>query len=293
MIKKMIPIRPIKELLFEEYWNIAYREAAENDFVFIDKSKDFKSLRESKQYWYADPFLFEYKNEIWLFTEAFDNISEKGLIACMKYVNGTFSEPEIVLEEDSHLSYPYVYEENGEVYMMPETMADGCIQIYKAVDFPHKWIRHKVLLKIEDAVDTVRYKDKLITSVVTDSYAKKVNVDVYDVNTGDFVCTLHKESQLARGAGKVVSVKNSDIRPAQDCTDGVYGAGLVFYHITDNGDALQEKKLYTLKPGEFSIGNTKAEGVHTYARSGNLEVLDFKRKRFNLRRLLWIIKRKL
>ena len=47
--------------------------------------------------------------------KAFDNKSEKGVIACMKYKDGDFTDPEVVLEESFHLSYPYVYEENGEL----------------------------------------------------------------------------------------------------------------------------------------------------------------------------------
>ncbi len=286
-------MRPIKEIFFEEYWNIAFRETGENDFAFINKNKTFNSLRENKRYWYADPFLFRYKGEIWLFVEAFDNKTEKGAIACMKYEDGDFTNPEIVLEEDFHLSYPYVYEENGEVFMMPETMEDGCIQIYKADDFPKKWVKHKTLIEIENAVDTVICGDKLITSVVTDSYEKRVDVDIYDINTGKYIKSLHKNSQHARGAGKIFLAEGKNIRPAQNCTNGVYGAGLVFYHIEEKDGGFSEEQIYTLAPEDFNVKSKSVEGVHTYARSDNLEILDFKCKRFNLRRILWIIQKKL
>lgn len=286
-------MRPIKEILSEEYWNIAFREAEEDDFIFINKNKKFRTLKESKRYWYADPFLFEYKGETWLFTEAFDNKTEKGLIACSKYDNGTFSSPKIVLEENFHLSYPFVYEENGEVFMMPETSADGCIQVYKAVDFPEKWEKHKVLVRVENAVDTVVYREKLITSVVTDSSEKRVDIDVYDMNGELVMKSLHKDSQQARGAGRVFMAEGKAIRPAQDCTGGVYGAGLVFYQIEENDGNFSEALMYTLSPEEFSIENQNAEGVHTYARTNNIEVLDFKRRRLNLRRILWIVQKKL
>lgn len=286
-------MRPIKELLLEEYWNIAFREAKENDFVFVNKNKDFRTLKESKRYWYADPFLFEYEGEIWLFTEAFDNKTEKGLIACSKYENGTFSFPKIVLEEDFHLSYPFVYEENGEVFMIPETSADGCIQLYKAVNFPEKWVKHKELVRVENAVDTVVYGKKLITSVVTDSSEKRVDIDIYAMNGELVMKSLHKDSQQARGAGRVVSVDGNDIRPAQDCTGGVYGAGLVFYQIEEKDGKFSETQMYKLSPKDFRIGDQKAEGVHTYARTKNIEVLDFKRRRLNLRRILWIVQKKL
>lgn len=286
-------MRPIKEIFSEEYWNIAFRETQENDFAFINKNKRFRTLKESKRYWYADPFLFERKGETWLFAEAFDNKTEKGLIACMKYENGTFGSPKIVLEEDFHLSYPFVYEENGEVFMMPETSADGCIQVYKAVDFPEKWEKHKVLVTIENAVDTVIYGENLITSVVTDSGEKRVDVDIYNMNGELVMKSLHKDSQQARGAGRVITAEGKTIRPAQDCTGGVYGAGLVFYQLEKQAESFKETPVYKLSPEEFSIGDQNAEGVHTYARTKNIEVLDFKRRRLNLRRILWIVQKKL
>ena len=43
-----------------------------------------------------------------------------------------WSDPVVVLEENFHLSYPYVFEESGNVYMIPETSDVGDIRLYKA-----------------------------------------------------------------------------------------------------------------------------------------------------------------
>ena len=57
---------------------------------------------------------------------------------------------------------PYIIEKakkikKGSVFMMPETSADGCIQLYKAVNFPEKWVKHKELVRVENAVDTDKH----------------------------------------------------------------------------------------------------------------------------------------
>lgn len=286
-------MRPIKEIFMEEYWNIAYRKITKGEYVFLDKNKKFNALKESKRYWYADPFLFEHNNEVFLFVEAFDNVVEKGLIAYAKFNGEGFDEPEIVLEENFHLSYPLVFEEENEIFMMPETMHDGRIQLYKAIDFPKKWERYKTLVVVDNAVDTVRHGDNLITSITVDPIEKTTDVNVYDLEGKLVLKGLKENSQVARGAGDLFVLEDKIIRPAQDSTGGIYGAGLVFYNLKGIGKDYEEEKIYTLTPSDFLVRNKKTNGVHTYARCEGLEVIDYKSKRINFRRILWILKKKL
>jgi len=45
-----------------------------------------------------------------------------------------------VLRESFHLSYPYVFRADGEMYMIPETKRAGTVRLYRAKSFPHEWI---------------------------------------------------------------------------------------------------------------------------------------------------------
>jgi hypothetical protein len=56
---------------------------------------------------------------------------------------------EIVLREKFHLSYPYVFEEDGEAYMVPECGGSGGIQLYRADRFPDRWVNVSTLVKGE------------------------------------------------------------------------------------------------------------------------------------------------
>lgn len=289
----MILVRPIKDILLEEYWNIAYRTIDENEYIFIDKNHEFKALAEDKRYWYADPFVFEYKDKLFLFVESFDNIKEKGLIACSEFDGEKFSVPKIVLEEDFHLSFPFVFEENGEIFMMPETMDDGCIQLYKAVSFPYQWEKYKVLLHLKNAVDTIKVGNKLIMSIVTDSFEKRVDVDVYDMDRNLFCSKLKKNSQVGRGAGRLIAFGEKSLRPAQNSEGGEYGAGIDFWILDESEGTLYESEGYSLSKNDFFVsGKRKTNGVHTYARAKNIEIIDYKSRRINLKRLFWILKRK-
>ena len=42
-------------------------------------------------------------------------------------------------EEPFHLSYPHVFAHGSEVYMTPETLALGCVVLYRADPFPERW----------------------------------------------------------------------------------------------------------------------------------------------------------
>jgi hypothetical protein len=88
----------------------------------------------------ADPFLLRRGEHWYLFFEAVNSETRRGEIAYatshdgMQWIYGG-----LALREGFHLSYPYVWETNGEVYMVPETRQANSIRLYVAVDFPTKW----------------------------------------------------------------------------------------------------------------------------------------------------------
>ncbi len=80
----------------------------------------------------ADPFLFVKDDRLYLFFEQF-YMNTKGVIA-MTSTNDlvNWTDPVVVLEEPFHLSFPWVFRRNGNVYMIPETGGDKSIRLYVA-----------------------------------------------------------------------------------------------------------------------------------------------------------------
>ncbi len=290
-------MRPVKEIFIEEYWDIAFRRYSADDTVVEADKKAyyFDELKATKRYWYADPFLFEKNGKTYLFVEMFDNVKEKGLIGYSEFIDGKFTQPQVVLEESFHLSYPYVFEENDIVYMMPETRDDGCIQLYRAKKFPTEWVKDRVVVKIKDAVDTVIDCDDIITSVITSPAEMKTQLEIFNIKTGkpSFENPVKPTDQISRGAGRIIEHKGMRLRPAQNCTNANYGSGLIFYEINKSESSYSEKKYSELFPSQIASGNDTVLGVHTYARTNEIELVDVKKKRFNLRRIIWIVKKKL
>ena len=90
----------------------------------------------------ADPFCFQKDEKIYLFTEFFDYRTRHGIIECLTFnTQMTLLERRPVLSEPWHLSYPYVIEDNEEIYMLPESSKTGNLFLYRATSFPNRWER--------------------------------------------------------------------------------------------------------------------------------------------------------
>ncbi|GFQ07582.1 glycosyltransferase family protein 64 protein c5 [Phtheirospermum japonicum] len=100
---------------------------------------------------------------LYLFYEAKNSITMQGDIGVSQSIdNGaTWQQLGSALVEDWHLSYPYVFDYNGNIYMMPEGSAKGDVRLYRAIQFPLKWTLDRVILK-KPLVDSViiSHKDK-------------------------------------------------------------------------------------------------------------------------------------
>jgi len=96
----------------------------------------------------ADPFLFTYNNETYLFYEKLNNkkIGEIYMIK-ISFANNTYirSEPMNIITTTHHLSYPYVFKNNNKIYMVPEQASSEKLSIYSCDAFPDRW-RENVIL---------------------------------------------------------------------------------------------------------------------------------------------------
>ena len=96
----------------------------------------------------ADPFAI-YRDGVWtLFFELFQKGSDIAVIGASRSRNLTDWEPlGVVLRQHHHLSYPFVFEHEGQVYMMPESKSVKRVDLYRAVDFPFRWEFEKTILR--------------------------------------------------------------------------------------------------------------------------------------------------
>jgi hypothetical protein len=96
----------------------------------------------------ADPFAI-FRDEAWyLFFELFQRGSDVACIGASKSTDlKTWDPIGIVLQPGHHLSYPFVFEHDGQIYMMPESKSVRRVDIYRAVEFPYRWEFEKTILR--------------------------------------------------------------------------------------------------------------------------------------------------
>ncbi|KAL3649960.1 Glucosamine inositolphosphorylceramide transferase 1 [Castilleja foliolosa] len=97
----------------------------------------------------ADPFLYVKGDILYLFYETKNSMTMQGDIGVSRSLDkgATWQQLGIALDEDWHLSYPYVFEYNRNIYMMPEGSAKGDLRLYRATNFPLKWTFDKIIMK--------------------------------------------------------------------------------------------------------------------------------------------------
>ncbi len=102
----------------------------------------------------ADPFMIRSGDDWHMFFEILPTEIEKGVIGLASSEDGKkWNYRQVVLDEPFHLSYPYVFEFEGQHYMVPESHQDRSVRLYKATDFPTRWEHVGNLLEGEEFVD--------------------------------------------------------------------------------------------------------------------------------------------
>ena len=108
------------------------------------------------RYW-ADPFLHTRGGRTFCFVEDLVQKTEKGHITALELVGTRIVEHGVALQEPFHLSFPFLFEYQGELYMCPESCASRQIRVYRCTEFPLKWKLEKTLMDGVSAVDTMLF----------------------------------------------------------------------------------------------------------------------------------------
>lgn len=114
-----------------------------------------KFIENPPNYFLADPFVYSFKGEDYCFVEAFNYLEKKAHIDVYKLTDETYEYLGVAIKEDFHLSFPYIFEFEGDVYIVPETAKNKDIRLYKATNFPLDWELEEVLIENIDAADSM------------------------------------------------------------------------------------------------------------------------------------------
>jgi len=235
-----------------------------------------KPVEMPKKVFWADPFIFSYKGENYVFFENLHYDAQIGKISCGRITEELQVVDVVdVLVKDYHLSYPYIFEENGEVYLMPETNANKRLELYKCVSFPTEWELYSTAFEGEHVADASFYEDtennkwlflnkwdNPICSSDSELYIYKVDSLKMEKLEPHKQNPVLINSEVGRNGGAIFHHEGNVYRPSQQNVYGIYGRGLNLNKIVKlTLDEYVEETVVTVAPN-FKKGLNAVHHVH-------------------------------
>lgn len=241
-------------------------------------------LKLADRMWAADPFLFRWQNQDYVFFECFPDNSMNAWISVARLSGSEVEFLGTCLRTSYHLSYPFVFNDGPDIYMIPETHRTDRVEIWRCTQFPLRWELHSTALEGKSPADTTMFKVKgqwwLLTSLSDHHTFMDHSSELYAfaVDGPDLKKVVsHKRnpviigSDIARNGGRVHIIGDRVLRPSQCNSHGIYGYGLNIQEITrlDSEDYVEET-IKSVRP-DFMTGIV---GCHHLDTLGTRFVID-------------------
>ncbi len=221
----------------------------------------------------ADPFMVRVGDEWLMFFEVFDYRQRKGKLAFARSQDGyKWNYQRIILAEDFHLSYPYVFEFESNWYLIPESCEANSVRLYRAKQFPDTWEFVTEILVGQRFVDAsilnfnglwwlfvgVEPTDRDACNALKLYYADNLVGNWIEHPMSPIVSD---NSQISRPAGRMRNIDNLPIRFTQDCqvTYGYNVAAIAIESLTT--DEYKEAKIHADGTYLFKLGTMPSNRV--------------------------------
>jgi hypothetical protein len=173
----------------------------------------------------ADPFMIEADGTWHMFFEAMNEQRKKGEIGLATSGDGVeWRYERIVLREEFHLSYPYVFSAEGEYYMIPETLHAKAVRLYRGDPFPDKWSLVGPILDGAWADPSIFFHGGLWWMFLCPADSRSSRLDLYYAEAIGGPWQGHaknpiveRDEQRARPGGRVKVIGERVIRFTQNC----------------------------------------------------------------------------
>jgi hypothetical protein len=276
--------KKIRSYFFLDQWNVLI--APSTGYKSLSWT-DFKPFIPPLDRSWADPFIWVQENRYYVFIEELLYSTNRGRIICLTLDEEmNILSNQVVLERPYHLSYPFLFEYEGQLYMIPETGNNNGIELYRCTHFPGQWEFSKTLISNIYAVDSTLLKTEakwwLFANIKEEGGSSWDTLHLYyaDHPLSDQwmphpLNPIVKDIHSARPAGRIFLHNGNLIRPSQDCS-ARYGYATNFNRIVTLSETdYAEICEHTFKPP----GKSKVLATHTFNDVAGLTVIDAKQRR--------------
>lgn len=224
--------------------------------------------------WFADPFILDVTdNEIILLCEEYYYPIKRGRIAKLEIDKKTWKlkNSQVVLELDTHLSFPAIFRKGDDVFIYPENSENGALTSYCYNVQHNKCAKCDDLIDepLTDAIITELFGEKLLFSTKIPVQNKNI-LDVYHWKDNKYAksSSVLFSDNIARNAGDFFKIDGGIYRPAQDCNK-VYGGAVILQKVTKD----TEFKFVDIRRIE-SDNSQYNVGCHTFNHYKGYTVID-------------------
>ncbi len=307
-----------QDLIAAEFWNVGVvrrpiHELALGAVKLADTDISWLPPMVKSGY-IADPFGFMKDGRLHVLVEDYSYISQKASITeiTLDPHPVRVHHPDGVLHPDGvhhpdrvdgvppHLSYPFVFEHNNQVFCLPEAYQTAEITLYRRDQASEKFVKDRVLLANVFAIDPtmVFYNGFWWLFFTTKKYSNTHLFIYYSEDiSGEFkphrLNPVKTDIRSSRPAGTPFIHHNILYRPAQDCSV-TYGGRVAINRVLNiSPDDFYEEVVNVVEPLKGSEYN---QGLHTISGVGNFTLVDGKKYRpsriFFIHQILKKIRRK-
>lgn len=219
--RNMKKLRKLYDKITRDRWEIGFVDGGLTAVMGRESLHVHWLKHDYRDRWFADPFILDVtKSEILLLVEEQRYEKPKGRIALLVVDKRTFKlkSMDVVLEIDTHLSFPAIWRDRDKIFVYPESWHSGKLTLYEYKGRYGKLKLQRVLCKepMADAIMTDLFGRRQLFSVQENDKLR-----VYDLNpvTGLFELSYVKpfDKATARNAGDFFAFENRIYRPAQVC----------------------------------------------------------------------------
>lgn len=268
-------------LLYPQNWNIGFVEQTMTDLLDKQQLGRIRWMKHSyKDRWFADPFIYKVTDkEIIVFVEeCLISDTPKGILCELHVDRKTMRLRErfVLLELDTHLSYPAIIEKDGIAYVYPENGASGSLKMYRYDEDAHKLVEPVCILNDAVADSTILFFNDTYYIVATKSKNSRENAYLYQSIDlfGEFKLVsdqpVQKNRSCSRPAGNWIEMSGKLFRPSQDCSKS-YGGAMNIMRV-DSLVPFQEEIVFGINPMSYKYHF----GTHTinFSKDAPLTVID-------------------
>ena len=277
--------------LSRQYWNVGVIRAPISTVAGLDGPEAqaqalsrIQWMPEENGRYFADPFGYETSpGNFRVLFELFEYARGRGSIAIRDFDGCTFGDIRIVLDAQTHLSYPFVVSLNDEPHYIPEHAQARDVSAF-SLDKSGKTVEKKILIPKVELLDCTFFEgdNKFWMFAIEDRHAKNAELYLFysDQIDGEWrghpLNPVKTDLRSARPGGTPFIHKGKLFRPSQDCTTH-YGCAVVINEITVLSETdFAESPVSRIDPPADS---RYSYGLHTISQVNGVTFIDGARKK--------------